>query len=117
MRTCLALVGATLLMGATSLVADPQEDGKTLRAELDRVASSTTTVDEEGREHRNAVVLVDSPAHSFTHTSAAGIGNLEDGAPMSPEHQFYVESLTKTFTATVVLQLAEEGRLGGRGPM
>jgi CubicO group peptidase (beta-lactamase class C family) len=36
-------------------------------------------------------------------------------APMTPDHQFYIESISKTFTATITLQLAEEGLLGEKG--
>lgn len=114
MRHALAFIVVAFLVSPSSLGADPLENTKALRGALDEVVSAST-VDADGRQHRNAVVLVDSPTHSFTHTSVAGIGGLEDQAPMSPDHQFYVESITKTFTATVALQLAEEGRFGERG--
>ncbi len=114
MRHALAFIVVAFLVGPSSLDADPPEDTKALREALDEVVSAST-VDSDGRQHRNAVVLVDSPTHRFTHASAAGIGSLENEAPMSPDHQFYVESITKTFTATVALQLAEEGRFGERG--
>ena len=109
-----ALFAASLLVGLSSLGALSRGEMKELREELDTVVSSTT-LDPEGREYRNAVVLLESPSHSFRHTAASGIGSVDDRTPMSPDHQFYIESLTKSFTATIVLQLAEEGRLGERG--
>jgi D-alanyl-D-alanine carboxypeptidase len=44
-------------------------------------------------------------------TMAAGIGDLETAAPMTLEDHVRIASITKTFIATVVLQLVEEGLL------
>jgi D-alanyl-D-alanine carboxypeptidase len=44
-------------------------------------------------------------------TDASGVADLRTGRPMRPEHRFRVASLTKSFVATVVLQLVDEGRL------
>lgn len=85
-----------------------------LRAKLDRVvAASTPGVADPAP--RNVVVLLDAPQHSFTYRQASGIADGGSRTPMTPDHQFYIESITKTFTATIVLQLAEEGRLGENG--
>jgi D-alanyl-D-alanine carboxypeptidase len=46
-----------------------------------------------------------------TWTMAAGIGDLPTAAPMSFADHVRIASITKTFTATVVLQLVEEGTL------
>lgn len=40
-----------------------------------------------------------------------GLGNVELGVPMTPEHVFRLGSITKQFTAVAVLMLAEEGKL------
>jgi D-alanyl-D-alanine carboxypeptidase len=45
-------------------------------------------------------------------TVAAGVAELGRRSPLSPQSRFRVGSITKTFVATVVLQLVEEGRLG-----
>jgi D-alanyl-D-alanine carboxypeptidase len=42
---------------------------------------------------------------------AAGVANLATGEPLTTDHAMYVASLGKTFTATIALQLCEEGRL------
>ncbi|MEU5400265.1 serine hydrolase domain-containing protein [Streptomyces sp. NPDC005963] len=41
----------------------------------------------------------------------AGVGNLKTGAPRGANDRFRVASITKTFVATVMLQLESEGRL------
>ncbi|MFF0388315.1 serine hydrolase domain-containing protein [Kitasatospora sp. NPDC004615] len=43
---------------------------------------------------------------------AAGVANMATGAPADPEGRFRIGSVTKTFVATVVLQLVAEHRLG-----
>ncbi len=44
-------------------------------------------------------------------TDTAGVGDLTTGRERDPRDRFRIGSLTKTFTATVVLQLEAEGRL------
>ncbi|MFI2212192.1 serine hydrolase domain-containing protein [Streptomyces sp. NPDC020141] len=41
----------------------------------------------------------------------SGVGNLKTGAPRGEDDRFRVASITKTFVATVLLQLEAEGRL------
>jgi len=55
----------------------------------------------------NSVVSVSdgTPAGSFT----VARGEAAPGIPMTAEHQFHIASMTKSFTATVLLQLVEEG--------
>ncbi|MEU0988405.1 serine hydrolase domain-containing protein [Streptomyces sp. NPDC005953] len=43
--------------------------------------------------------------------ATAGVGNLKTGAPRQADDRFRVASITKTFVATVMLQLEAEGRL------
>ncbi|MGW7513454.1 serine hydrolase domain-containing protein [Streptomyces massasporeus] len=46
-----------------------------------------------------------------TWADTAGVGNLETGKPRSTRDHYRVASITKTFVATVVLQLEAEGEL------
>ncbi len=56
----------------------------------------------------NAVLRVERPG--FKWKGAAGMADGES-EPMAPDHKFKTASITKTFTAVVILQLMEEGRL------
>ncbi|MFE6050569.1 serine hydrolase domain-containing protein [Kitasatospora sp. NPDC056446] len=47
-----------------------------------------------------------------TWSAAVGVADTATGRPRSPRERFRIGSVTKTFTATVVLQLQAEGRLG-----
>ncbi|MEV5683424.1 serine hydrolase domain-containing protein [Streptomyces sp. NPDC052164] len=46
-----------------------------------------------------------------TWSTTAGVGNLRTGSPRSADDRYRVGSITKTFVATVMLQLEAEGRL------
>ncbi len=48
---------------------------------------------------------------------AAGSSRVEDATPMRPEHMHYLQSVAKTFMATVILQLVEQGKLGLDDPI
>jgi len=48
---------------------------------------------------------------------AYGMADLEHGVPNTPETRFHVASLTKPFTATLILQLEENGDLGLNEPI
>jgi D-alanyl-D-alanine carboxypeptidase len=55
------------------------------------------------------VVWIDAPENRFE--GASGFANLMDDTPMPPEGAFRIGSITKMFTAAVIMQLAEEGVL------
>ena len=56
------------------------------------------------------MVRVQDP-HLATRRLVAGVSDLATGAALRPAAQFRIASVTKTFVATVVLQLVGEGRL------
>lgn len=48
---------------------------------------------------------------------AAGYSRTEDKTPMRPGHMHYLQSVAKTFMATVILQLVEKGKLSLDDPI
>ncbi len=56
-----------------------------------------------------AAVAIVSPFASWF--AASGVSRLEDNTPLKPDDRFEIGSITKTFVATTVLQLVEEGKL------
>lgn len=114
MRSDSNLLLVSLLLGLLLSCTSPEPNLSGLQAELDSLVSASVK-NEEGREYRNAVVLFDAPQLPFTYRGASGIGWIDPKIPMTADNQFYIESITKTFTATVVMQLAEEGLLGDQG--
>lgn len=65
-------------------------------------------IDETG--FPGAVVLVAMPEWE-TWSGAFGIADRETGAPMRTDMRLRIGSVTKTFTATIVLQLVDDGKL------
>lgn len=55
------------------------------------------------------VMWIDAPAYQFA--GASGSADLLNETPMSPDGAFRIGSITKMFTATVIVQLAEAGVL------
>ncbi|NJL94293.1 MAG: serine hydrolase [Anaerolineae bacterium] len=73
----------------------------------------------------NAVAESNFPGISISVTSAdgsiwtrtQGFSDLENQTPLTSDDRFVIGSVTKVFTATTVLQLAEEGKLSLDDPM
>lgn len=61
------------------------------------------------------VVWIDGPGYQFE--GASGLANLTDGSSMPPEGAFRIGSITKMFTAVVIVQLAEDGVLSLDDPL
>jgi CubicO group peptidase (beta-lactamase class C family) len=104
------LVGAALLIGGCSIVATPSTQTASALKPIDQAALQTL-VDTTIKELLipGAVVLLRTPQGEFT----AAYGTTQLGArnrPGSNTH-FRIASNTKTMTATVILQLAQEGKL------
>lgn len=57
----------------------------------------------------NTVLLMDAPDHNYRYLNAVGIAKPATEEAMTGQHAFRIASISKTFTATVVLQLVEEG--------
>jgi D-alanyl-D-alanine carboxypeptidase len=87
--------------GNTQLVADLQQ---TLNQSLQGTGSPGSTV---------GVVTADGRYW----TGASGFSNVEQGQAANANDRFNIASVTKTFTATVIMQLVQEGKLALNDPM
>ena len=93
------------LVSAPALAQGPGELSPELVAELqDLMDAETATSIPPGM-----VLWIDAPELQFA--GASGFADVAAGVPMPPEGAFRVGSITKTFTAVIMLQLAEEGAL------
>src|SRR5215204_5980940 len=57
------------------------------------------------------VALLVERGGDIVYSGAAGVARIEDQTPLRATDRFQIYSLAKTFTATVVLQLVDEGVL------
>lgn len=77
-----------------------------LRAEIDEVAEGPAG---------GAVAWIDTPATQLV--LAAGEADVANGRELTGDEAFHIASVTKMFTATVALQLVEEGELALDAPV
>ncbi|MHB1137623.1 MAG: serine hydrolase domain-containing protein, partial [Microthrixaceae bacterium] len=102
-----ALAAAALIAAACAPLSPPTTDPPTppteegLQAAVDQARGAQIVP--------GAIVLVESPDGTFTLTS----GTVGEGSTVAPDadHRTRIGSLTKTMTATVLLQLEEDGLL------
>lgn len=63
----------------------------------------------------NAVFRIELPGTDFLYEKAIGKANANSDTLMTAQHQFHIASVAKPMTATLILQLLEEGALGPKG--
>ena len=96
LHSILALAGA-----AVAVAGAPGSDTE-LQRSADRLIATSRIP--------GVIVLIEQDGHRTT--AASGRADLADGREIQPGDRFWVGSVTKTFVATVVMQLVAERRLG-----
>jgi D-alanyl-D-alanine carboxypeptidase len=111
-----AIVGAVMLMavGCAHGVAPAASEATRLDAVMQALPLASSSPAPADAIH-NAAVVVEDPAQKLYY--AKGVGPAREGGTttITVKDQFPIASVTKTMTATVILQLAEEGKLGPDG--
>lgn len=87
--------------------------------------SLNATIAREAREELNRVSTPSGPGaavliakgNNLIYRSARGSAEIELGVPLSPDHVFRIASVTKMFTAAMILKLAEAGKLSLDDPL
>jgi D-alanyl-D-alanine carboxypeptidase len=110
------LVGVALLIAGTSPAQTSSPPAGSALEPIDRAALQTV-VDKAARELLvpGAVVLLRTPRGDVT--VRHGTTQLGHQTPPSADTQFRIASNTKTMTAAVIVQLAQEGKLGLDDPV
>lgn len=111
LRLTLAMVLLLLPLGSATAEDAPQAFPPDIEADVQTQMDGLTA----GGLPPGMVVWIDAPAYRFE--GASGSANLADGTPMPPEGAFRIGSITKMFTAVVIVQLAEEGVLSLDDPL
>jgi D-alanyl-D-alanine carboxypeptidase len=101
----------TLVLGQKSLIFN-KDISDNLAKELQEILDQTRqTAGEPGKGGVPGAVLAVISKDKGTWFGATGVANIQTGIPVTPDAQFRIGSSTKTFTATVILQLKDEGKL------
>jgi hypothetical protein len=66
---------------------------------------------------QNIVAAVQSYDKGLDFVGATGVADPATGAPMTPETPYFIASITKMYTAAIILQLFEEKRLDLEAPV
>ncbi|MCB9456221.1 MAG: beta-lactamase family protein [Anaerolineaceae bacterium] len=103
----LTLVITSIILSGLSVMAQdgPQAFPPDVVAEIQAEMDERTA----GGLPPGLIVWIDAPEYRFA--GASGFANLMDDTSMPPEGAFRIGSITKMFTATVIIQLAEDGVL------
>jgi D-alanyl-D-alanine carboxypeptidase len=100
----LAVLAAAAILGGRAAF---QSGTQPARPDLQRILDGLVTG--IGRIAPGATAYVSGPRGTWL--GSAGLASVKTRAPMSPETRVRLESVSKIWTATLVLQLAQEGRL------
>lgn len=74
-------------------------------------------LDEKFESDGPGYAILVAKGDSVIYREAGGLANLESGLPMRPDHIFRIGSITKQFTASAILLLAEDGKLSLDDPL
>ncbi|HEY9673986.1 MAG TPA: serine hydrolase domain-containing protein [Waterburya sp.] len=100
---------ATIKNLSDSLATAPISQQDTLNQKLQQI------LDNQVAQGVPGVTMYIRKANGWTWSGASGFSNVEKHTPMKASDRFRIMSITKSFVATVVLQLAQEGKLGKQG--
>lgn len=78
------------------------------KADLQKIVDDIVKKD---KEYRNCMMTVAFGDASFKWSGAAGLADEKNQIQNTVDTPFYVASITKLFTATIVMQMSEEGEL------
>jgi D-alanyl-D-alanine carboxypeptidase len=109
MRFRTTVILSLILVLLTGVIATAQGDPQAFPPDV--AEEIQTAMDEltAGGVPPGMVVWIDAPEYQFA--GASGFADLTAEVPMAPEDAFRIGSITKMFTATVIVRLAEEGLL------
>lgn len=111
-----AIAVVTTLTACTAGSTDAPTGSASADASLESAVLPVLTEQMEELQVPGLVAIVDSPDRG-TYEVALGVADVDTEEPMELDDHFRVGSNTKTMTATVILQLAEEGKLALDDPL
>ncbi len=106
-KVCVLTMLLVVFVAATSVCSQKQKEKNELSKKLQTLVDSMIDAEGEYPIH-SAVLLVDCPKIKWKGASGMADGKKE---VMTADYKFKIASIGKTFTATVILQLTEEGLL------
>ena len=116
-KAALLLIGSVLLLGSGCGGGDGSKEGSAAGNHSNKSGEQATKADLDAALKKSfqesdapgVVAAVQTPR--YTWVQARGVADRAGGRPMTPEVHHRIGSVTKTFTATLLLKAADEGLL------
>lgn len=112
----LAIAFVTVLSGCAATTPSPVASPVSDEVSLESIVLPVLTEQMERMEVPGLVAIVHSP-DGEVYRAALGLADIESEDPMALDDHFRIGSITKTMTATVILQLVDEGLLSLDDPL
>lgn len=110
MRSCMPIALCAMML-APAVPAFAQPAASHIARDAD--AALTAMVDPKGS---GAVVLI-ARGDTVVHRRALGLAEVELGVPLAPDQSFRIASITKSFTAALLVQMAARGEVALDAPV
>lgn len=112
----LAFLGVAALSGCAATTPPPVASPSSGEASLESIVQPILTEQMERMEVPGLVAIVQSP-DGEVYRAALGLADIASERPMALRDHLRIGSITKTMTATVILQLVDEGMLSLDDPL
>ncbi|NQV13888.1 beta-lactamase family protein [bacterium] len=87
------------------------EDSEIVEKTKNKLQKIANDVIQKDKQYRNCMITVSSGDGTFKWSSAVGQANQENNVKVTIDTPFYLASITKLFTAVVIMQLYEENKI------
>jgi CubicO group peptidase (beta-lactamase class C family) len=114
-RIVQAVAALTLLSGASSVPSALHAQAPAQRDE--RFASIVELTERKMREHGVPGVALGIISNGTIRTIGLGVTNVEDSIPVNAHTVFPIASISKTFAATALMRLVEQGKVDLKAPV
>jgi CubicO group peptidase (beta-lactamase class C family) len=121
MRLLIGLIALVVLASTAPRAQDRAPDARTLRvgveAPLNRFDALVAFAEGKMREHRVPGVALGIVDNGVITTRGLGVTNVEDPLPVTEHTVFPIASISKTFAATAMMRLVEQGKIDLKAPV
>src|SRR5688572_12579824 len=121
MRLLIGLMALVVLAGTAPRAQDRAPNARTLRVGVEAPPNhfDALVAFAEGkmREHRVPGVALGIVENGVITTRGLGVTNVEDPLPVTEHTVFPIASISKTFAATAMMRLVEQGKIDLKAPV
>jgi CubicO group peptidase (beta-lactamase class C family) len=121
MRLLIGLMALVVFAGTAPHAQDGAPNARTLRVGVEappnRFDALVAFAEGKMREHRIPGVAIGIVDHGVITTRGLGVTNVDDPLPVTEHTVFPIASISKTFAATAMMRLVEQGKIDLKAPV